>query len=184
MIFLTGIYGSGKTELCKYLSNKLNIRYLRASDVIYHALNKCPPTNKRVADISFNQQILLSEIRSLDTHQRPNILEGHLCLINNEDKIECIPEYIFENLHLTGIILLKANIQNAQNRLWKRDHTHYPIEQLRQLQKQEQIHALRLSHTLTVPLITVHDGQREELKSLIVQLQKILDNSLDILSEE
>ena len=157
---------------------------MRASDIIYHALNKCPPTNKRGSDISLNQQILLSEIRSLSPHQRPNILEGHLCLINNEDKIECIPEYIFENLHLTGIVLLKTNIQNAQNRLWKRDHTYYPIEQLRQLQEQEQIYASKLSRKIAIPLISVYDGQNDDVKSLIAHLQKNINNTLDIMPKE
>lgn len=180
MIFLTGIYGSGKTELCKFLSSELKIHWLRASDLIYATLKSSPPKDKRISNICSNQQALLKALYSLPPNQRPHILEGHLCLLDNYGRVKHIPQNVFKRLQLSGLIFLQVNEKTAQQRLWKRDHVRYSIEQLNLLQQQEKAYALKLSHKLSIPLIFVHDGQNCERQILIENLKKILDHPIDI----
>lgn len=63
MILLTGIYGSGKSTLCKKIYSQIAIQHIRASDLIYRERQVVHPQDKRIGRIAENQQYLLKGLK-------------------------------------------------------------------------------------------------------------------------
>ncbi len=105
-IFVTGIYGVGKSALCRYLEERYEIEYLVASQLIYSYLQKQPPLDKRISGIEQNQYVLVKALKEHPVGSSNQVLEGHSCLLNQRNEIEYIPETIFDELCLSGILLL------------------------------------------------------------------------------
>lgn len=114
MVFLTGIYGSGKSTLCDRLCSTSTIQYIRASDLIYREKHTLPPTNKRINQVNENQQYLIQALQKLSFTQTPILLEGHSCLLNKQLAVERISPDVFQQMNISAIILLMVDIHRAQ----------------------------------------------------------------------
>ena len=171
MVFLTGIYGSGKSTLCDRLCSTSTIQYIRASDLIYREKHTLPPTNKRINQVNENQQYLIQALQKLSFTQTPILLEGHSCLLNKQLAVERISPDVFQQMNISAIIL--------QKRLLRRDNTSYTLTELSALQEAEQVYSHHLAHLLQCPLLILEDPSSADIKRLlqfIVQSEKKLEN--------
>lgn len=138
IIFVAGMYGVGKSTLCEKLSQRMNIPFYSAGDLISRVNGEQYGANKAVADKNRNQNILVEMVDTLLIHQPQIILAGHFCIFNAENAIERLPEGVFHNLHIEKILLLQADVATVQANLQNRDKKEYATSNLTALQETEQ----------------------------------------------
>ncbi|MBY6825656.1 ATP-binding protein, partial [Clostridium botulinum] len=138
IIFVGGIHGVGKTTLCNHMSKKIKLENYSSSDLIKNLNSKRIRTDKKVDDIDKNQNVLIRAVREylLDS-KKDYILDGHFCLINNENDIEEIPIETFRKLNLKVIIVITDNPKNIMKKLQFRDDKKYSLDFIDFFQKKE-----------------------------------------------
>ena len=120
MIFVCGIHGTGKTHYCKALSEKEQISYYSASDLIL----KREAQNfeaKRVDHIKENQVMLLEELQKIRLCKNDFVLDGHLCLLDSHGNIKKIPAEIVEKMDIKCLIVVIAGVTEIRQRIFERD---------------------------------------------------------------
>lgn len=122
VIFVAGVHGVGKTTCCQEIANQTGVLHHSASALIKAARSEAiSATSKVVADVSSNQELLVTAVlQLLKTHPRI-LLDGHFTLLNANGKIASIPESIFARLRLDGIVLYRDDPIEIQERLTTRD---------------------------------------------------------------
>lgn len=138
IIFVAGMYGVGKSTLCEKLSQRMNIPFYSAGDLISRVNGEQYGANKVVADKNRNQNILVEAVDKLLIHQPQIILAGHFCIFSAKNAIEHLPESVFHNLHIEKILLLQADVTTVQANLQHRDKKEYATSNLTALQETEQ----------------------------------------------
>lgn len=147
-MFVTGTYGVGKSTLCGQLSKELGIPAFSAGDLISAANGEQYGVNKVVADKISNQNILVVEVnKQLRLHPQI-LLAGHFCIFNHENRVDCLPEDVYEKLHITQIILLETSTKKIIDNLSKRDKRIYTNEQISELKNTERIMAQKISNKI------------------------------------
>lgn len=131
--FIGGIHGTGKTSICKLLSNKYKIPHYSSGILI----NKGKQTYKQVDKIMDNQEILIKEIEKLSKYNNNIILDGHYTLLDTNNNIQYISDELFSNLSIKQMILLECNVEIIYNRLKERDGIEYDKNILLKLQEAE-----------------------------------------------
>lgn len=140
LILVTGIHGVGKTTICKRLSSLSGYQYLSASTLIFNYLQTPPPKSKQVTGLNnlcHNQEVL---VQALSTQNYERILlEGHLCLVDEDLIIREIPDVYLNRINLSAIVLLTRSVDNIYHDLLKRGQTQYTQTFLDKLQDEEKI---------------------------------------------
>ena len=98
--FIGGIHGTGKTSICKLLSNKYKIPHYSSGILI----NKGKQTYKQVDKIKDNQEILIKEIEKLSKYNNNIILDGHYTLLDTNNNIQYISDELFSNLSIKEML--------------------------------------------------------------------------------
>lgn len=123
-------------------ASKLISRYKKADDAGY----------KKVKDVTDNQQILLTALATERSKIEGDIiLDGHICMLNAEGRIECIPEEFVTKALINGIVLLQDNPRNIVKRQSERDGRNLPIDTIRSLQEEEIWYCEKLFSTHAIP---------------------------------
>ncbi len=165
-IFVTGIYGTGKSTLCRNLAAQYQVEHVIASQLIYSYLQKQPPIDKRISDIERNQYILLEALKEYSSSSLFQILEGHSCLLNQVNEVEYVPEKVFDKLCLSGILLLTSNIPMVAKILQDRDQVKYNVRTLEKLQYAETEYVRYLSKKAEIPLLEIDCETIEDVLNL------------------
>ncbi|RXJ77211.1 hypothetical protein CRV03_05870 [Arcobacter sp. F155] len=165
-IFITGIHGVGKS----YYSSRVTGEYehYTASTLIKEAsLNNITNDSKRVNDLDENQRVLISSFRHLRKKSNKTFLfDGHLVLLDNNNKFQKISLDVFKAFEFTVILLLIDNEQEIYNRIVNRDQkNHFTVNQLYKMQELEIEHANYVSKELGIPLeiLDLRKSQAEQL---------------------
>ena len=139
IILLSGVHGVGKGYYLKknfVMSEKFTI--LEASTLIKRYKEADDAGYKRVKDISNNQDVLLTALLKEQKTVRNNIiLDGHLCLLNSNGELECIPEDFIIKASINGIILLQDKAETIAQRQAIRDGKKISCELIDMMQKEE-----------------------------------------------
>ena len=163
VIFLSGIHGVGKGFISKQIEKEINMPIYEASKLI--RLNGgIIDKDKKAKNVNDNQDLLINSINNLVEHDT-FILDGHTCLINNENRIELIDIEIFRRINVIGIVLVYDDINIISERLYKRDNIYFDKSLLDDLQKSERLNTEKLSEELRVPLLSFKNGN--DIKRLI-----------------
>ena len=158
VIFVAGVYGVGKSTLCNKLSSAAGIPAFSAGDLISDINGETYGRNKVVKDAKSNQDILISAV-DMKFEKCPHfLLAGHFCIVDKDNEVELLPEYVFSRLHLSQIILLEANVLRIAENINGRDHRKYPVQTLERLIACERSQAQRVAKELKIPL-TIHNMQ-------------------------
>ena len=111
-----------------------------------------------VKDAKSNHDILISAV-DMKFEKCPHfLLAGHFCIVDKDNEVELLPEYVFSRLHLSQIILLEANVLRIAENINGRDHRKYPAQTLERLIACERSQAQRVAKELKIPL-TIHNMQ-------------------------
>ncbi|MGD7009506.1 ATP-binding protein [Metabacillus sp. 84] len=172
VIFISGIHGSGKTTLGQKLSQKMNLSFDSASNIIKKMNQINWDQEKRVSNINKNQDVLLAGINKLYSKEELIILDGHFTLIDSEYQINYLPIEIFQNLNMSYIICCITPLETVLERLKERDGNNtIKIDEIRRFHQAELMHAKNIANQLNVPVIS-YNTEMEELEYLITTLIK------------
>lgn len=179
VIFVAGVYGVGKSTMCSSLSELLNIDAYSAGDLISECNNEIYGKNKKVRDKDGNQDVLIECVDRKLREKNSIILAGHFCILGNDDKPDVLPEFVYEKIQITAIVLLEASVQTVIKHLEKRDGKIYSGELIQSFIMLEKQQAEKISQKIHVPLI-IHkmnfDNQDKEI--ICTKLQEVYDESL------
>jgi len=169
IIFIAGIHAVGKGTFCEKLTQKFNLEYLSASQVLkWNDISDLK--NKKVQDFSITQDKLLINLNKIIKPNKKYLLDGHFTLLNSNGQPEKINESTFIGIQPQLIILLTCEPQIILERLKQRDNTKYKLSVLEKMQEMEVEHANYISKKLKIPLLTVIDG---DTTSIFEYLAKI-----------
>lgn len=167
IIFVGGIHGVGKTTLCHYLANELNIMNYSSSKLIAKLNSERVKVDKTVNDINGNQDALLNAINLFLSKDENYILDGHFCLLDENNKISQIPLGTFKNLDLKLIVILTDNPKDIIERISIRDSRGYSAEFITEFQENEIEYAKYISEQLEIDCKIVNPKEKEEITRLI-----------------
>lgn len=178
LIFVAGVYGVGKSTLCNSLSKILNIDFYSAGDLISERNQEIYGRNKKVKDKDNNQNILIECVESKLKERDSIILAGHFCILGKDDKPDILPEFVYENVQISAIILLESNVQTIIEHLSQRDAKVYSKDLIEDFIMQERRQAEKISKQLQVPLIVRKmEFNSEDIDYVITKLQETYDES-------
>ena len=163
IIFIAGIHGVGKSSLCKKLSDKFSMEYYSVSDLIRKTTHKAADKNKRVSNIEDNQKVFLKALDSVLLKNKTLLLDGHFCLISNDDSIQSIELQVFKMINPSAIIVLEDTPKKIMQRLISRDSLSFDEAFIKNLQQKEIATASKVANELKVPFkIFKNNGNFEE----------------------
>jgi adenylate kinase len=154
VIFISGIYGTGKTTVGRELARRLGVSCYEASELITAKSGEAYGATKHVSDASRNQDILAEQVDELLKTQEAIILTGHFAIFNKARQVEAIPNGVFGKLRLAVIILLEADTGKAAEHLKGRDGKSYTQVELAALQEAECRFAGEVAKREGIPLYT------------------------------
>lgn len=152
-IFLSGVYGVGKSTLGYKLSDHTNIPFYSAGDLISKVNGEKFGKNKLVVDKKRNQEILTERILEIHKNTKTIILAGHFCIVNCQGQADKLPDDVFNRLQLQKIILLEADSQTILDHLSDRDGKSYSKNLIEGLLKLERQAACDTANRLLCPLV-------------------------------
>ena len=171
IILFSGIHGTGKNFILDEIRKHLNINIFSASDLIKRYSNSYSDIDKKVDNISLNQEYLIKSINTF-INDELFILNGHFCLFDNNYHIVKIDKDIFVKLNLYKIILLTENIDIIQNRLKSRDNILLDYSILKNFQNTEKEYSKEISKLLDVELLELNDSNIENISNIINFIRK------------
>lgn len=144
-LFVAGAYGVGKSTLCEKLSKLLGIPHFSAGTIISAANGEQYGANKAVSDKALNQDILAVEVTKQLELNGTILLDGHFCIFDDKNQVETLPQYVFERLHITKVLLLEAPEENILQNLAMRDQRVYAFDEISALGQAERLAAQKIS---------------------------------------
>ena len=160
MIFLGGVHGVGKSSLCLKMHKRTGIPYYTASELIRNFNKDRMTQSKLTRNIDDNQHILLECVEQIS--DREFILDGHLCLLNENQQIRTIDRFIIKQLN-PSLILIKTSMPNEiRKRLIERDCQDYDVELITRFQDAELNNAQEMADYLDIPMAEITDSSSLE----------------------
>lgn len=172
-ILFSGVHGVGKGFFLNkvrvdigqynvYSASKLIENYQAAADAGY----------KQVSSVKNNQDVLINAIKNISERDTKNfILDGHLCIFNAEGDVERIPEYFFEETHITGVVLLQDSPETICKRINQRDASDISLYAIQKMQDEEQKYAEELRAKLQIKCVYItHDCTRLQFEEILRDL--------------
>lgn len=175
VILLSGVHGVGKGYfIAKKLKESDEIICFGASELIRQYQDSEDAGYKKVKNVSGNQEILLEALnhakRNINKHV---LLDGHLCIINSDDKIERIPEAFILQAGIKGIILLQEQISIIEQRQQSRDGIGLSDKMIGKIQCEEKEYAESLFKKYQIPFKIISSKcKRDEFLQIINEMGK------------
>lgn len=157
-IFLAGIHGVGKSTLAAKLENELNLKSFSVSGLIRNAGKNLDVSDKKTKGISQNQELWKMELKKLKISEEILLLDGHFCLLDNNNNIITLPFATFEGTQMSKIILMQKKPQTIRGNLLKRDNKEYSIGFLQELQDIEKQQAIKYSKENSICLFVYDEN--------------------------
>lgn len=151
IIFIGGIHGVGKTTICKNISKSLNIEHYSSIDLIKNIKSTYINKDKKVKDISGNQNTLLQAI-DIYLDESMSLLDGHFCLLDEFGSIKEISNEIFKEINIIKIIILVDSPEKIVERLRNRDSNKCSLDFIKEFQKREIEYGKLISEELNINL--------------------------------
>jgi adenylate kinase len=166
IIFIGGIHGVGKGEICKEIALKTDIIHLTASQILkWEEISD--NDNKLVKNITSTQNRLIKGLKNLIKKDKKYLLDGHFCLLNSNEVPSRIDEETFDQINPKVIAIVIDDIEEIAKRLEARDGKIYDRNVLNQLQQMETEYAKYLSNKYSIPYIEIQDGNYTQLMQII-----------------
>lgn len=152
VILFSGVHGVGKGFFLDrvksglslynvYSASKLIERYRASTDAGY----------KQVSNVKGNQEVLIQAMKeAMDNNAGDFVLDGHLCIFNAKGEVERIPRFFFEEIKVTGIILLQDTPEQIYCRIRKRDANTIDVCDIDRMQDEEEKYAKELEKELNI----------------------------------
>ena len=172
IIFVGGVHGVGKTTFSQMVSDALKIPTYSAGSLIREHLGETPSHDKKVANVSGNQDVLVEAVRALKLVRQRIILDGHFCLRDKKGLISPVPLRTYQALNVRLAIVVREEPELIQARLHERDGTPQACEEIRQFQDAEQSWASEIAIAMRIPLRVLRSGEVHQAIEYIQLLGK------------
>lgn len=160
MVFVGGIHGVGKSSICRDLSEQLGIAHVSASQLVQPARGTLPGKRTHVDDIDSNQQKLVDSLQAFRGEHDRLILDGHFCLVQENGQTAPVPDWVFELIDPSGLILLTREPSLIQKNLYDRDGEKHSVRFLAEFQDREIARAQEIAFALQIGLFIEPVGAR------------------------
>ena len=172
IIFIAGVYGVGKSTVCRKLENYLKIPAFSAGDLISEINGEHYGNNKVVKDKYNNQNILITAVKNKLVQTPKFLLACHFCIFNTKNEVEILPEFVYKEMPLSKIVLLETETSRICKNIQNRDNKAYSKEHLNDLIEKERKQAIKISSDLNIPLIIHHMSfDQTDIDALIISIQ-------------
>ncbi len=171
VLLVCGVHGVGKTAFAKKLCQKLLLEYYSASELIKKMANREISDYKKVQHISDNQELLLEALSEITDIQY--ILDGHLCLMNAQNKIERISYDTFLAMNIESIYIVVDAPKMIQHRLKNRDNQIWNLGFIALFQQEEFAYAKFLTEKMNIPLKIIYNN-KEVAKCSFLEKENII----------
>lgn len=178
LILLSGAHGVGKGYWLKQnFENDKNFSVLGASDLIRRYKEADDAGHKRVKNIAGNQDVLLMALNSeRNKTERDIILDGHICLVNRNGEVECIPEEFVCDAGVSGIVLLQDCVEMIADRQQQRDKTSMSQELIEEIQETERAYCNLLNERYKMPYkIITSSCSREDFMQMTEKMRGVIN---------
>lgn len=166
IIFLGGIHCVGKTTFSKKIKDHIpQIEILSCSEV----LKWKDSSHKKVKDVSGNQSRLIANLVEVIDIDKPYLLDGHFCLLNDDNKVEKVSFDIFRDINPEMIVVLVEEPDIILGRLRDRDSREYARDTIELLASEELKHAQEVAQSIGVPIYTL---KASEYKQIVEDIKK------------
>ena len=152
LVFLGGIYGSGKSTLCSRTASLLSAVHLKASDLAAHTTRGFADEGKAVDNIPANQERVLANLERHRGATELILLDGHFCIYNRALEIEDVATTVFLRMRPDLLILVDVPPSVAWQRLQKREQAQFNVERLTHLAERERLNASRVAALMNLSL--------------------------------
>ena len=152
VIFLAGIYGTGKTTLGNELSVRLGLPCFQASELITERNGEKYGATKHVKDVKNNQDILAEAVADLRKKHEAFIMTGHFAIFDKAHKVAEIPQEVFGRLGLSAIVLLETTTEKVIQHIRGRDGKEYTAAEIDTLSQAERRLAKQAAERVGIPL--------------------------------
>jgi len=171
VIFLAGAHSVGKTFLGKPAAEALGLIHCSASGLIREEKGRVTwNAAKRVEEIDDNQKALIRAIkRKLDDGHRL-LIDGHFVLRDASGAIARIEVDVFDEMNLSGVVLLEEEPAVIVSRLRARDGQAVSISEVIEMANAERIHAQRATTQLGIALVSIRKPSLEMLTQSLARL--------------
>lgn len=171
LVFIGGIHGVGKSQICEDIASRFSIPYFSSSDLIGWTKLNSNQKNKVVEDIPYTQGLLLDAIENINTLSKVILLDGHFTLLSkSKHRFEKVGFDTFRLMNVKLIAVVTLNVQEIHTRLLKRDGINYPKDLLEKMQSMEIEHGKSIALSKSIPFLKIEDGNANELESQIQQV--------------
>lgn len=178
IIFIGGVHGVGKSQICKNIASKYSIPYFSSSDLIGWSKLNQNQKNKVVEDISYTQALLLKAIETIDTKSKVILLDGHFTLLTrSKHRFEKVGFDTFGLMNVKLIAVVTLNVQEIHTRLLKRDGVNYPIDVISKMQDTEIEHGESIALSKGIPFLKLENSITNELESQIQKVIRVYESS-------
>ncbi len=169
--FIGGIHGVGKSTVCQDICHQLKMKHLSASELLKWKDINDDELNKKVKDAHLTQNRLILGLKETVHKENSYLLDGHYCLLNQENEIVKISLDTFREINPFSLNIILGEISLIRKRLESRDNKIYEYDLLERLQNEELLHAKNLSKTLG---ITLNIGTQNDYSEILNSLRKSL----------
>ena len=152
IFFVGGIYGAGKSSLCRQLSAPLRAEHVMASELIQYAPDPDDATRKSVANVAETQERLLLALEQRKRRTTNMLLDGHFCVLDPTSQIVRISLDVFRAINPAALLLVEAEPDEVKERLEHREARPYDLDLIKRLAAEERSHAEYVSSALLIPL--------------------------------
>lgn len=170
IVFIGGIHGVGKSTICNKICQELKIEYLSASSVLKWQEINNDLNNKKIKDVNENQDRLIFGLTNLIKKDIYYLLDGHYCLLNNDNEIVNIPLNTFKSIKPISLNVIVGEIDEIKTNLENRDNKSYDYNLLEEMQEQELLYAKQLSQRFGLKL---NVGSKNDYSEILLSLHQL-----------
>ncbi len=168
--FIGGIHGVGKSTISRQICVETKVEYLSASEVLKWEEINGDLKNKKVKNVIHTQDRLIAGLTNLTEAGKNYLLDGHYCLLNNNNEVINVPFKTFAEINPVSLNLITDDISEIKKKLEQRDNKLYDYNLLELMQERELHYANYLSKKMGVAL---HIGTKRDFSEILNALLKI-----------
>lgn len=169
-VFVAGVHAVGKSFLCQQYANDFSVTYESASGLIRKERTQADwSTDKKVGNIDGNQIALRTAVQRIIAAGQSLLLDGHFVLINDKSEFVELESSVFQNIGITGVVILEADAEVIASRLAARDATRSAVD-IGLFLDRERAQAQYVCQELGVPLHILKQPDLSEFSKVVNQL--------------
>lgn len=167
IIMIAGVYGVGKSTVCRKLSDEMQLNFYSASELIKKEKGSSSwDKSKKTDQIGNNQKYLMAAIKKIACEDF--LLDGHFCVINKKGFIENINLSTIKKIGIGAVLLLKEDPDIIALRLLSRDEVVWEKNLIAEMQENEIRQAKKFANENLIPYAIVDTKNYSGIKNHIM----------------